>query len=250
MEELRLPLGRRIGEGRVAEVFEHGEDRVLKLYRAGQPKTDARREAAILDALEAAGVAAPRVFDVAEFDGRWGLVMSRVDGDTYGDQMRADPARLGLYLTAMAKLQVAIHAARGDALASLKVRAARKIEGSGLADHVRRRLRDRLSAMPDGDRILHGDYHPYNVLGTLERAVVVDWLDATAGLPAADLCRSWLLIQAVDRNLADAYVEAYLAESPLGRDDVFVWVPILAAARLAENVPEETDALVVMAEAG
>lgn len=245
-----MKYGKLLGDGKVAQVFEYGEGRVLKLYRAGQPRRDAERELGILDVLEAAGIAAPRGFDVEEVEGRWGVVMSRVDGRPFAEAMLATPNAVEPYLVAMARLQVAIHAAPGTALAPLKVRLARKIEASGLSDPVRRRLRERVGALPDGDRLLHGDFHPYNILGTPEGSTVVDWLDATSGPPAADLCRSWLLIQAVSRDLADAYVAAYLAASPLPRDAVFSWLPVLAAARLAESVPDETDALIAMAEAG
>ena len=245
-----MSLGKLIGEGKVAEVFEHGEGRVLKLYRAGYPPSEARREAAVLDVLEAAGIAAPRAFDIVQIDGRWGVVMPRIEGRPFAGPMLADPANLPTYLAAMARLHIAIHAAPGEAMAPLRVRLARKIEASGLAEPVRRRLRDRISRLPDGNRVLHGDFHPYNILGDLEGAVVVDWLDATCGPPAADLCRSWLLMQVVSRELADAYVETYLQISPMPRESVFAWLPVLAAARLAENVPEEAEALMAMAEAG
>jgi len=248
-EEKLVAYGALIGEGKVAEVFEYGEGRVLKLYRDGQPRRDAERELGILDVVEAAGIAAPRAFDVEQVDGRWGVAMSRVDGRPFAEPMLATPT-VEPYLAAMARLHAAIHAAPGTALAPLKVRLARKIEASGLGDPVRRRLRDRSAALPDGDRLLHGDFHPYNILGTLEAATVVDWLDATSGPPAADLCRSWLLMQTISRDLADAYVAAYFAVSSLQRDSVFAWLPVLAAARLAENVPDETDALIAMAEAG
>jgi len=245
-----VAYGALIGEGKVAEVFEYGEGRALKLYRAGQPASDARRELAILDAVEAAGVAAPRAFDLEQVDGRWGLVMSRVGGRPFAEPMLADPAAAGPYFAAMAQLQVRIHGADGSALAPLKVRLARKIEASGLGDPARRRLRDKASALPDGNRLLHGDFHPFNILGTLDSATVVDWLDATCGPPVADVCRSWLLMQTVSRELAEAYLGAYLAVSPLPREAVFAWLPVLAAARLAENVPDEVDALMAMAEAG
>ena len=44
-----MGYGRLIGKGKVAEVFEYGDGRVLKLYRAGQPKREPEREAAVLD---------------------------------------------------------------------------------------------------------------------------------------------------------------------------------------------------------
>ncbi|RYZ63561.1 MAG: aminoglycoside phosphotransferase family protein [Proteobacteria bacterium] len=246
----QLKYGKLLGEGKVAQVFEYGEGRVLKLYRAGQPVSDARRELSILDVIEGSGIAAPRAFDLEQVEGRWGLVMSRVDGRPFAEPMLADPARAAPYFAAMAELQLKIHAAAGAGLAPLKVRLARKIEASGLGDSVRRRLRERLRALPEGDRVLHGDFHPFNVLGTLEGATVVDWLDATCGPPAADLCRSWLLLQTVSADLAESYVSAYFALSPIPRDSVFAWLPVRAAARLAENVPDEVYALMAMAEAG
>jgi aminoglycoside phosphotransferase (APT) family kinase protein len=249
-EERQLGYGKLIGEGKVAEVFEYGSGRVLKLYRAGQPASDARREAAILDAVGDAGVPAPRGFDVEQVEGRWGVVMSRAEGRPFAEPMLGDPAGAEPYFAAMARLQCAIHAVPGSALEPLKVRLARKLEASRLADPVRRRLRDKLTALPDGDRLLHGDFHPFNILGTPEAATVVDWLDATCGPPAADVCRSWLLMQTVSRELAEAYLAAYLAVTPLPRPTIFAWLPVLAAARLAENVPAETEALIAMAEAG
>lgn len=242
--------GKLVGEGKVAEVFEYGEGRVLKLYRAGQPESDARREFAVLDAVEAAGIAAPRAFDLVQVDGRWGVVMGKVEGRPYAEPMLADPAGAGPYFAAMVRLHLGIHAASGQALAPLKVRLARKIAATDIRDPVKYRLRDKLSRLPGGDRVLHGDFHPYNILGSLDGAVVVDWLDATQGPPAADVCRSWLLLQTVSREVADAYLAKYLATSPLDRMAVFAWLPVLAAARLTENVPDEVPALMAMVEAG
>jgi Ser/Thr protein kinase RdoA (MazF antagonist) len=245
-----LLYGKLVGEGKVAEVFEYGEGRVLKLYRAGQLESDARRELAILDAVEAAGIAAPRAFDLVQVEGRWGVVMGKVEGRPFAEPMLADPEGARPYFAAMVRLHLGIHAASGQALGPLKVRLARKIAATDLGDPAKDRLRDRLTRLPGGDRVLHGDFHPYNILGSLEDAVVVDWLDATQGPPAADVCRSWLLLQSVSRDIADAYLAAYLAASPLDRTTVFAWLPVLAAARLTENVPDEIPALMAMVEAG
>lgn len=250
-EDERVAYGALIGEGKVAEVFEHGEGRVLKLYRAGEPKAAPLREAEVLGIVARGGVRAPLAYDVVEVDGRWGVVMDRVAGRTFGEAMLADPAAAGPYFTALARLQVDLHAASGAGLMPIKTRLDDKLaRAPGLADPVRGRLRDRLKSLPDGDRILHGDFHPLNILGTVEDAVIVDWLDATAGPPEADVCRSWLLMQTVSRDLAESYLSAYLAVSTVDRIQVLAWLPVLAAARLAENVPDEAAALIAMAEAG
>lgn len=246
-----MAYGALIGEGKVAEVFEYGEGRVLKLYRAGQPRSDAVREAEVLGVVARGGVRAPQAHEVRQFDGRWGVVMDRVAGRPFAEAMLADPAASAPYFAAMARLQAGLHSAEGAGLMPVKTRLDGKIgRAAGLADPVRQRLRDRLQALPDGDRLLHGDFHPYNILGTPEDAVIVDWLDATAGPAAADVCRSWLLMQTLSMDLAETCLGAYLAIAPMERVAVFDWLPVLAAARLTENVPDEAGALMAMAEAG
>jgi Ser/Thr protein kinase RdoA (MazF antagonist) len=100
--------------------------------------------------------------------------------------------------------------------------------------------------MPGGDRLCHGDFHPFNVLGLDEHARIIDWLDATRGEPAADVCRSYVLISAYDPGVAAAYVDAYGIE----RAQIDAWLPLVAAARLSENVPDEVERLTQLAQGG
>lgn len=235
-----MGYGKLIGAGKVAEVFEYDDGRVVKLYRAGEPKMSAFREAAVLAVAEAGAIAAPRAQGVVEVDGRWGVVMDRVAGRPFAEPMLAEPEAAGRYLAELARLQASLHAAPGAGLTSLTARLAARLDcAPGVEQPVRQRLRERLAGLPDGDRLLHGDFHPYNVMGQPRSATVVDWLDATAGPPAADACRSWVLMHAASPAIAEAYLAAYLAVTRLSRDDVLAWLPVVAAARLTENVAEQ-----------
>lgn len=48
---------------------------------------------------------------------------------------------------------------------------------------------------PTGGQILHLDLHPMNVILTERGPVVIDWANAAAGVGAADVALSWLLIE-------------------------------------------------------
>jgi aminoglycoside phosphotransferase (APT) family kinase protein len=228
-------------------VFAYGAQ-VVNLYPPGVPGTAAFREAANLAIVAEARLPAPAAHAVQRFGERWGLVMDRAAGATFAEAMLADRERTGACLEAMAGLHLQMHRASVFGLPDLKSRLAQKIGRADLAPDLQRRLLDALAALPGGDRICHGDFHPYNLLGTPERAMVVDWLDASSGPPAADVARSHLLIGARLPELADAYLAVYGAVSGLRRDDILVWMPVLAAARLVENVPEESDRLMALAE--
>src|ERR1700722_15976920 len=100
---------------------------------------------------------------------------------------------------------------------------------------------------PEGERLCHGDFHPFNILGPPSRPTLIDWLDASSGVPAAGVCRSYILIGHSEPKIASTYVEAYIEVSGETRASIFEWLPIVAAARLAEDVPKEAARLREMA---
>ncbi|HLW93528.1 MAG TPA: aminoglycoside phosphotransferase family protein [Roseiarcus sp.] len=243
------PLGRLLGAGKEAEVFEY-KDRVAKLYKPHALKRSVFREAAILAFVESLGLPTPAVSGVREFDGRWGVIMDRIDGPLFAEAMRRDLAAVPAYLNAMAALHRRIHAQPAAPLANLKAKLAANIERTTLLrETLRADLLERLAAMPDGDRLCHGDFHPMNILGKIGRETIVDWLDASRGDPAADVCRSYVLIKPRSDALASAYVDVYAKISGVSRKNVLRWLPFVAAARLAEGVEDEAEGLMQMAAA-
>ena len=244
-----LKPGRLIGSGKEAEVFEYGPE-ILKLYRLGVAKRSAFREAAILAIIEAFDVPAPRTLGVRKIGARWGVIMTRADGPSFAEAMGGRTEALPVYMKAMVRFQLAIHRHEAVLLPDLKPRLMDRIRRAAILGATRQgRLLDRLADMPAGDRLCHGDFHPFNVMGEPDNACIVDWLDATRGEPAADACRSYLLMRGEEPTWASAYLDAYATESGLSPNDILGWLPILAAARLAEDVPNETETLMAIVDA-
>jgi aminoglycoside phosphotransferase (APT) family kinase protein len=240
-----LRIGRRLGTGKRAEVFEYG-DFVVKLYAPGAPKGPAFREAATLALVESLSLPAPAVQGVREIGGRWGIVMGRAEGQSWAEAAQGQPERIPSFLTGMAALHRRIHEHTVQ-LPHQKERLALNIRRVATLGPARQtRLLDGLAARPDGDRLCHGDFHPWNIIGAIGRATVVDWVDASAGDPAADVCRSYVLMHPSVPDVASAYVDAYAAATGIDRAAILGWLPFVAAARLAEDVPNEADALMAM----
>jgi aminoglycoside phosphotransferase (APT) family kinase protein len=236
-------VGRLLAAGNVAEVFEWGS-RVVKLYRSAAAKQAAFCEAANHAAVEVMGLPVPAVWSVLRIDGRWGIVFDRVHGSSFAERMRGDASVIPRYLEILARLQARIHAHPGRQLGSLKARLATRIAQTKLLDASRKQiLLGRLAEMPKGDRLCHNDFHPKNVLGDASNLVVIDWPDACRGDPAADVCRSYLLLKLHAEEIADPYLDAYCRINNALRDKILNWLPYVAAARLAENVPNDFDRL-------
>jgi len=104
-----------------------------------------------------------------------------------------------------------------------------------------------LRDMPDGDRLCHGDFHPMNVLGKTSQPIVIDWPNACRGDPAGDACRSYLILKLHVDEVARPYLDAYCRVTGVPRQNILEWLPYVAAARLAEDVPGEQHRLLELA---
>lgn len=234
-----MAIGTRLGSGNVAEAFEYGPH-VLKLYRRPDARSAAFIEAATLSMLADHGLPTPRVHQVGLFEDRWGLVMDRAAGETLARFTERGVELAPGAFEEMLRLHRLIHAEADPRLPSLTARLRWRLACiEGIDEALRGRLLARLAELPDGDRLCHGDFHPFNILGVPGSAIVIDWLDAASGPPAADVARSYMLIAAAAEDFAAGYVAAYAAAAEIAPAEIMAWVPVVAAARL---VHENADA--------
>jgi hypothetical protein len=84
-----------------------------------------------------------------------------------------------------------------------------------------------------------------------DQPIIIDWFDAAAGSPAADIVRSSVLMRneaasgylpCADPSLIafvhDRYVAAVLRTRKIDIQQLLAWEPTVLAARLAELIPE------------
>ena len=255
-----------LARGRTAEVRTWTPGSVLKLFLPGIAETSVAREAANARAAHAAGAPTPAVLDTTTVEGRPGIVFARADGPTMLEALIRNPGDV----PALAKRFAALHATLGACAAPLpshRERLAARIPAAQLDASTTATALAALDALPDGDALCHGDFHPGNVLMTSDGLVVIDWQDATRGDHVADLARTSLLLRfgeppdippaalpMVDA-LRTAFHDAWLAEArvqtPFSPERLAAWQLPVAAARLAEPMPprerEATRALVARA---
>ena len=240
---MNQPLGRLLAVGNVAEVFEYGSC-VVKLYKSAAGKPAAFREASIHAVVETLQLPVPMLWGVQQFGNRWGLVLDRVEQSSFAERMLNDPGAVPRHLECAVRLQMRVHTHGAPHLPELNARLAANIAGTGLLDAPRKQaLLASLPTMPQGQQLCHGDFHPMNILGEIARPIVIDWGDARRGDPAADVCRSYLLLKLHAPQWAPTYLDAYCETAGMARGSVLDWLPCVAAARLAEAVPGEADRL-------
>ena len=185
----------RLAEGREAEVFLRADGSVLKLMRDPGAGSRIRREATAMRVLNEHGHGAPEVREIVEVAGRPALVTERIGGTDLLTVMGRHPWEVLRAGTVMATVHAQMHECEAPAsLPDLNDELRVRIETApDLPSDLAEEALSVLTGLPQGDRLCHGDFHLGNILGSWESPVVIDWGDASAGDPLADVARTELL---------------------------------------------------------
>jgi tRNA A-37 threonylcarbamoyl transferase component Bud32 len=187
-----------IASGRASEIFDLGDGRVLRRFRAGG---NPQREALVMEHARTNGYPVPHVLEVAPDS----LVLERIEGPTMLAVLQRRPWHLRAHARGLAHLHRRLHEIGAPA---------------GLA------------AAGEGDRLLHLDLHPGNVILSPSGPVVVDWTNARGGDPALDVALSWVICETSGSLLAGVFVRRFL--SHFDRDEVLRALPHAIARRVAD----------------
>ncbi|MGH3691322.1 MAG: phosphotransferase [Microbacterium sp.] len=162
-------VGRLLASGRDGDIFEYGPGLVVRRTRDGR---SIEHEARIIEYVRGRGLLVPAIHEVRANGTE--IVMDRIDGGTMLDAISSRPWTLARHAKVLAELHRQLHGIEAP---------------------------DWLSPLPDGgDRIVHLDLHPLNVLYGSRGPVLIDWTNAALGRAETDLAQTWLILAASDTS--------------------------------------------------
>ena len=256
------PLSGPIAQGRTAQLYRWAPGKVLKLYRDGWPNSEAVSEARCARYARSVGLTVPVVWEVLHYHGRPGLVYDYCEAPSLLNRMACKPWTVFGAARVFARVHASVHQDCAPDLESQRDRLARKIcAAEGLTASERADLLRLLRALPVGDRLCHGDFHPGNVLIGKSGPIIVDWADATRGNPWADVAQTSLLFRVTRLPVATPhprmvglgrsgfhwlYLRDYARHCPSDWGEFAAWLPLVAAARLYDGTADERPALLAL----
>ena len=223
----KIMILRKIGTGRTAEVFLTADGRALKLFNLGYPESGVENELRNALWAQGAGLPVPQCFGRCDLDGRFGILYECVTGESLlGYLLRTSDMQgtVGIMIK-LHKQMLEKHLPQ-----AMDIRQWLKREISGDLD---------IDALPDGDTLLHGDFHPDNIQIDGEKVWVLDWMNLCCGDRMYDIARTYyLLAQApLPPDLDDTTVQgmhrlrthmaqAYLDGMGVTSEQLSDWLPI------------------------
>ncbi len=247
----------RIGQGRTADIYARDDGRVLKLFQDWMPRETIEVEAQNTRVAHEHGLPVPKVYEIVKTDGRYGLIYERVDGPTMLHVLTGKPWSLITLARQLADLHAQMHEVQVvQGLIDGHERYRQRIRRADSPDEVKIAALKRLDELGGGSALCHGDFHPDNIVLTKRGPVIIDWLDASRGNPAADVARTLVLLTMGEplpepsrikrwvtaharQTLAQTYLKRYLARRGCGLDEIAAWELPVVAARLYEQIAEE-----------
>jgi tRNA A-37 threonylcarbamoyl transferase component Bud32 len=155
-------VGRLLASGRDGDIFEFGPGLVLRKAKNGRVIED---EARTITYAREHGYPVPEIHDVRANGTE--IVMERIVGPMMLDVMTKKPWRMRRYAHELADLHDRLHEIPAP---------------------------EWLPALDDGDRFLHLDLHPMNVMLTANGPVVIDWPNAARGDALSDVAVTFVLL--------------------------------------------------------
>ena len=220
-------------------------DRCIKLFDSDYSKAEVLNEALCQARVEETDLLIPKILEVKKHEDKWAIVSDYIPGKTLEQLMEAHPEKENEYFDIFVQAQMEIHAKKAPLLNKLKDSISGKIFKAGLDSSTLYDIHTRLESMPSDMKICHGDFNPSNIIITDKgSAYILDWTGAAQGTPAADAARTYLLFW-LSGNIsgADKYLDIFCKKSGIPKAAVQKWIPLVAAAQLAENKAEEREFL-------
>ncbi|MGN1144765.1 MAG: phosphotransferase family protein [Anaerovoracaceae bacterium] len=230
------------------EDYNREEEVLLKLFRPGVEQKMIDSEEINTKETYAKGVSAVACYGqvrVEDRDGtvRSGILLKKIPGQTLIARVMKHPETLFAAPKIMAERQLALHQTHTSVIRSYKDLVRECLDAPVMAfltESERKEILRRLDALPDGDSILHLDYHPDNIMSDGEHISVIDYMTAASGAPAADVAATLYLLnegemipglspavaavmEFLRKTICKKYLKRYKAASGITDEEIAPW---------------------------
>ncbi|MFG6113683.1 aminoglycoside phosphotransferase family protein [Halobacillus sp. MO56] len=235
-----MNLGTPIATGNTAQIYLY-ENKIVKVFEGSHPDTASSYEANKQKLAYSCGLPVPKIFELTTVEGKQAIIMEFIKGKTLGDMLAENKDNAEYYMNLSIDIQQSIHTIAPDTLEPMAAKLSRQIETANQLDKRQKHsLLQQLDMMTYENRLCHGDFHLFNlIMSDNNNVTIIDWVDASAGDIRADVYRTYLLYSQFSSALADMYLQLYCKKSGISQQEIFQWAPIIAGARLSENVSSE-----------
>lgn len=241
-----------IGKGATSDVFQYQNDKIIKLFNSEYNIDAVNYEAEIAKEITKTNIKAPKFIDQIEIDNRYGIIYEYIQGKLIFEVLLENKRNVNLIINKFVKTQIEINNNINTKLPDQCSRLSYLINRTDLSPKYKNVIISTLQKMPISEHVCHGDFHVGNIIYSNNDYYTIDWMNSYKGNIESDVLRSYLMLispympfelSLVRRIMFMRFKrklgEKYLKEYKISKKVLRKWWPIIAAARLSDNVPNE-----------
>lgn len=242
-----MQIGKLIGMGNTANVYEWEEDKVLKLFHEGYSDEAINLEYNNAMAIRDMGFLKPKAYDLISYDARKGIIYDGVKGESLLDWVLRT-GDISLCTDYMAMLHKDIIQNDIYNVPDYKDFLRYHIPDT-LSVDKRNELSQMIDKLADDNTLCHGDFHPGNIMISEGRMYVIDFMNVCHGPYLYDIARTVFLVEytpvpleAPNRDMIiqfkKALADLYLINMNVTRDMIKDYLTVIIEVRKGE-CPDE-----------
>lgn len=202
-----------LGKGGSGTVYRLNHDTIIKVYNSSKDYASIDLERTYARTAFVAGVPTAIAFDIVKVGDSLGAVFECMNSDTLSSAFKNHPEKFDEYIDKYVELYKTLSTTEGGkTFETIKELSMKRIEV--LKDYLPQQdidiLKNCIEAMPDSNTLVHGDFHPGNIMLQDDELMLIDMADLTVGPTKYDLLTLYRDIVVTQRT---EYGIAYLESS-------------------------------------
>jgi uncharacterized protein (TIGR02172 family) len=179
-----------IGGGTNGKVYRVDRENIIKVFLESVPLEDIERERNLAQQALVEGIPTAISYSVVKAGNNYGIMFELIDADSLSTTLKTKPDEYDAYTDKYIQLFKKIHSIKGDpgSFANIKDIYYEAIDYSKdyYSDEEIKLLKALVESVPDTGTLIHGDYHPNNIMVQGGELVLIDMGDMTLGHPIFD----------------------------------------------------------------
>ncbi|MCW7469900.1 phosphotransferase [Leptospira kanakyensis] len=257
-------LGKPFAIGRSADLFILPENRILKLFFPEAEESEIDLEVENTVEANRKGASKMRCYGKAKVGNRFGIIFDRLNGISLTKLPDKNPLELFRIAGKLAHLHYGIHQIESERFKDIKEILNHCLDSEPLSFlnlGEKQKVKSYIAGLPNGNSILHLDFHPENVIVEGKDEIIIDWMTAAKGNSAADVAFTFLLFTdgelwpgtpklkiifytIVRKFILSGYLKAYKKLSGITDAEISAWrLPALILRLGLWNIESERESL-------
>ncbi len=186
----------KIGKGRTADVYDHDDNKVLKLFYSTVNDKDIEYEYHITKNISDITNIVPKVFGVINVKNRMGIVYEKINGQMLSEYLSKNFRNARKIVHEFAQTQKSLNNINFENFPNHTCKLEQQIMSSSLLISSEKEIILKYLKIINKNEICHGDYHPENVFVDPNHDFkVIDWANMFVSNKYIDIARTYYLIK-------------------------------------------------------